>query len=234
MWKSTCAPDHEAGEFGFCHPCGGNGGHISAVAQNGDAIGNRDHFIQLVADEDDGFALIRHLLEGLEKAFGLLRREHGSRLVQNENLRTAVEHLDDFDSLLLAHRELPNLGLGINGQAILVADARHLGIDLVVLSTKLTSMEAQDNILGHGLHGHQHEVLMDHAHPGGNGVARRIEAHALTVDEDFALIRVIETGEDIHQRRLAGAIFAQQRVDFALFGRKAHVCRWPARLESAW
>ena len=38
---------------------------------------------------------------------------------------------------------------------------------------------------------------------------------ALAVDDDLTGIRPIEAGEDVHQRRLAGAVLAEQRVDFA-------------------
>ena len=44
-----------------------------------------------------------------KSALGLLRREHGGRLVQDQNARVAVERLEDLDALLLADRELPDL-----------------------------------------------------------------------------------------------------------------------------
>ena len=39
---------------------------------------------------------------------GLLRREHGGRLVEDQDPRLAVERLQDLDPLLLADRELPD------------------------------------------------------------------------------------------------------------------------------
>ena len=42
------------------------------------------------------------------------------------------------------------------------------------------------------------------------------EAHRLPVDRDLALVRVVEPVEDVHQRRLAGAVLAEQRVHLAL------------------
>jgi len=39
-------------------------------------------------------------------------------------------------------------------------------------------------------------------------------------DVDFSLIGGIEAVEDVHQRRLAGAVFAQQGMDLAWFQRQ--------------
>ena len=38
----------------------------------------------------------------------------------------------------------------------------------------------------------------------------------LAVDQDLALVRLVEPVEDVHQRRLAGAVLAEQRVHLAL------------------
>ena len=35
------------------------------------------------------------------------------------------------------------------------------------------------------------------------------------VDADLALVRPVEAGEDVHERALAGAVLAEQRVDLA-------------------
>ncbi len=67
---------------------------------------------------------------------------------------------------------------------------------------------------------HQLEVLVDHAdlefaaHRAGRGSAPR------AVDHDTAFIRRVEAGGDIHQRRLAGAVLAEQRMDLAALDRR--------------
>ena len=42
-----------------------------------------------------------------------------------------------------------------------------------------------------------------------------LDAHGLAVDQDLALVRVVEPVQDVHQRRLAGAVLAEQRVHLA-------------------
>ena len=83
---------------------------LRAVAQHGDAIGHRHHLVELVRDEHDRPALGRHRPQRLEQHLGLLRREHGGRLVEDQHRGVACERLEDLDPLLLADRQLPDLG----------------------------------------------------------------------------------------------------------------------------
>ena len=52
-----------------------------------------------------------------KESVDLLRRQHGSRLIHDEHLGAAIEHLQDLDPLLFAHRQLPDLGTRIHLQA---------------------------------------------------------------------------------------------------------------------
>src|SRR3546814_5075140 len=54
---------------------------------------------------------------------------------------------------------------------------------------------------------------MHHADAGGDGVARRADRHRPPVDEDLAAVGLVEAVEDAHQRRLAGAVLADDAVD---------------------
>ena len=51
--------------------------------------------------------------------------------------------------------------------------------------------------------------------PGRHRVARAAERHGLVVDEDLALVRLVQPVQDVHQRGLAGAVLAEQRMDLA-------------------
>ena len=54
--------------------------------------------------------------------------------------------------------------------------------------------------------------------PGVERVARRVEVHRPAVEEDLALVRPVEAGEDVRERALAGAVLAEQRVHLARSG----------------
>ena len=88
-----------------------------AAAQHSDAIGDLEHLVQLVADEDDRHALAREVPEDGEQLDGLLRCENCRRLVEDEDVRPPVERLQDFDALLLAHGDVLDESVGVDGEA---------------------------------------------------------------------------------------------------------------------
>ena len=51
--------------------------------------------------------------------------------------------------------------------------------------------------------------------PWSHRLARRADRDRLAVDEDLALVRAEHAVDDVHQRRLARAVLAEQRVDLA-------------------
>ena len=75
-------------------------------------------------------------------------------------------------------------------------------------------MVAEDDVLRGCERRHEAEVLVDHRDPGVERVARRLELCALAEEEDLSLVRPVEAREDVGQRRLAGAVFTQQRMHF--------------------
>ena len=83
---------------------GRDGAHHFAVTQDGDAAAGSQHLAQLVRDENDGFALAHQAAQDVEQPAHLLRREHRRRLIEDQHPCAAVERLQDFDTLLLAHR----------------------------------------------------------------------------------------------------------------------------------
>ena len=51
--------------------------------------------------------------------------------------------------------------------------------------------------------------------PSVDRVRRRVDLDRLAVDQDLALVGLVQAVQDRHQRRLAGAVLAEQRVDLA-------------------
>ncbi len=57
----------------------------------------------------------------------LLRRQDGRRLVEDENVRAAVERLQDLDALAVSHAEIPDACVWVDLEVIVAAQARELG-----------------------------------------------------------------------------------------------------------
>ena len=84
-------------------------------------------------------------------------------------------------------------------------------------------LAAEHDVLADGEDRDQHEVLVHHADPQGDGVTRTCDMRTLAVDVDLSRVRRNQAVEDVHQRRLAGAVLADQRVDLARPHAEIHV-----------
>ena len=58
-------------------------------------------------------------------------------------------------------------------------------------------------------------MLVDHPDPRADRVSRGGELDALAVQQQLARVGPVEPVEDVHQRRLSGAVLTEQRVHLA-------------------
>ena len=72
---------------------------VVPAPDDGDLVGDGPHLVELVRDEDDRQALGLELAQVAEQLVDLLRDQHGGRLVQDQDLGAAVEHLEDLHPL---------------------------------------------------------------------------------------------------------------------------------------
>ncbi len=82
---------------------------------------------------------------------------------------------------------------------------------------------AEKDVVGDAEFGDEVEFLMDDGDPGCLGVAHIGEAGGFSIDADGALVVRVDAGQDLHQRRLAGAVLAHERMDFARAQFEAHI-----------
>ena len=74
---------------------------------------------------------------------------------------------------------------------------------------------AEEDVLGDGELGKQQQLLIDRRDAGALGVVGRGEAGLAAVDQDRARVGLVDARTDLDQRRLAGAVLAEQRMDLA-------------------
>ncbi len=99
-----------------------HGGHRRTAPDHGDLVGDLEHLVQLVRDEDDGEAFALELAKVLEQLGDLLRHQHRGGLVEDEDLRAAVEHLEDLDALPVPDAEVLDQPVRLDVQAVGVRD----------------------------------------------------------------------------------------------------------------
>src|SRR5262249_12635938 len=84
-------------------------------------------------------------------------------------------------------------------------------------------LAAEDHVLQDREVVGEHEVLVHHADATGDGVGGAVEGHLLAVHGERALGRLLHAVEDLHQRRLAGAVLADEGVHGAPADREVDV-----------
>ena len=208
--------DHHRRHFARRHLAHLAAADLAAAPQHADVVAEGLHFAELVGDHQRrDVAAMRHVLEQAEDLVGLARRQHGGRLVEDEEALVEIEQLEDFQLLLFARRQrgdrpverraerhtfekrLQSLAL-----ALPVDDGRRIGA-------------ADDEILRAGQRRHQREMLIDHADAERLRVARIAHRDLAPVERERALVRRIEAHDAFDQRRLARPVLAQQRVERA-------------------
>ena len=212
------AADHHVRQLLLVRVAGVDRADALALAQDGHAVGHGHDLIELVRDEEDGLALARKLLHRGHELVDLLRGEHGGRLVEDENLIVAVEHLENLDALLHADGDVLDLGIEVNLQAVFFRElldlfARFLALD----EAKLRRLRAEDDVVEHGEHVDELEVLVHHADAERGGIIGVVDLDGLAVFADLARLRLVQAEEHAHERGFAGAVFTEQGVDLALF-----------------
>ena len=168
-------------------------------------------------DEDHRHPVGDEALEDLEQLDRLLRGQHRRRLVEDQDVGTAIERLQDLDALLLPDCDRLHLRVRVDVELELVGELAHAalcggGVEEHAVPARL---RGEDDVLGDGHHRDEHEMLVHHSDPGCDRAVRRGEVGRCAVEQDLPVVRPVEAVEDVHERRLAGAVLAEERVHLA-------------------
>ncbi len=186
--------DHQLGQLLARRIGGAPLRHHFAVAHDINRVGDRHDLAQLVRDEDDGDAACAQGLQDAEQLIGLLRREHGARLVEDQDARAAIQHLHDLDALLLADRQVADERVGIDAQPVVAAEPLDLAARCrEAVAQQRPGLGAEHDVLQHRERVDQHEVLMHHPDAAPERIARVADRGGLSVDENLRRCRP-ETG----------------------------------------
>ncbi len=193
----------------------GDLGHGLAGADHGDRVGDGEHLVELVGDEDHGRALGREPAQAVEQLVDLLGHEHRGGLVEDQDPRAAVEHLEDLDPLALADAELLDELVGVDVEAVAVGQLARscrraspkLIITPVVGSLPRTTFSRTVKLSA--------SMKCWWTMPMPRSIASFGERKwtSLAEDLDRALVRRLHAVEDLHQGRLAGAVLADDGMD---------------------
>lgn len=187
--------------------------HRGAVAQHRHGVADREDLFELVAHEQHGTIGVLELGHHPEQALGLVRRDRGRRLVEQQHPALHGQRLRDLDQLGLRDRELRDGQIGIEVEVELGKPAPCLLANPAAIDQTATRRELlQQDVLADAEAGDEVAFLVYDADPGRGRLVRRREVHLLPVEHQPAAIRPVQPGDDLDQRRLAGAVLPEQGV----------------------
>ena len=157
-------------------------------------------FIELVADEQNALALALQPRHDLHELLDFLRGEHRRGLIKNQHFIIPIQHFQDLHPLLHAHRDVFHLGVQVNLQAIAVGKLLYL-FTCFLLSQKaqLGIFRTQDDVIQHGEHVDELEVLVHHADMQRSSIVGIVNADLFPVLFDDPRFRLIQAKQHAHQ-----------------------------------
>ena len=169
-------------------------------------------------DDRRDLQIFPQLEDEIEELLAILIVERCRRLVEDEQAHVLRERFRDLDELLLADAELVDR----DARRDIEADALHEVDGFLVALFPIhepvaLAFVAEEHVLHDREIRHERELLMDDDDPFLFAVADRLELARLTVIDDVAFVRPIRVNarQHVHERRLAGAVLAAERMNGA-------------------
>ena len=199
-------------------------GELSAIAfsatltpapEHRDPIADGEHVGHAVADQDDRDVLVAQAPDQVEHLGHLADADRGGRLVHQHDLGIRQPGPGDRHRLALAARHLldqiarPGLGLEL-GEQLGRALVHRLVVDDLDEAEAALGLAAEEHVLGRGQIVAERQILVDDLDALGARVDRLVEVLDRALEPDLALARRKVAGDDLDQRRLAGAVVAHQ------------------------
>src|SRR5450759_299442 len=191
-----------------------DGRDVTPVAHDRDPIRDLLELFEAVGDVDDALPLVAQVADDPEELLDLRVGQGGRRLVHDQDGRVVAERLRDLDHLLLGDRQRANPLAWVEVQMEIVEELACLGIERTFVEEEPTArLAANEDVLGHREVVHEVQFLVDHADPQGLGGVGARDLFLAPADTDRAGIAPVDPREDLHERGLARAVLAYQRMD---------------------
>ncbi len=192
-------------------------GDVGAVAHHGDGVAEVEHLVEPVRDEDERAAFVAEAAGDLEEPVDLDAGERRGRLVHDEHLRVERDRLRDLDDLLVGDREALGWAIGVDAHA----EPEEHGLDLSAHGLSVDAAESADGLAAHedvlrdGKVGEEGRLLVDDGDARRLRLGGRREVDVGALEAEDAAVASVEACDDLHERRLARAVLADEGVDGA-------------------
>ena len=197
----------------------------AAVLHHRHAVGDLENLRHAVRDVDDRDALRREAPDDAEEVAALVDGQRRRGLVEDEQLQIVREALGDLHHLLLAGRELRDRRARIDVDLEVGEDAARAVEHRPAPdhAERVHRLTAGIDVLRDAQRADEAALLIDHGDAGVGGALLVQAGDRRAVELDRAAVRLIDAGDEVHERRLAGAVLADQRVHLAAPDLERHV-----------
>ena len=213
----------------------GEGLDVAAVPENRAIVGQFGNLVHAVGDVEDRQPLLPQHLQCLIDLGNVGGRQRRGRLVEDQHPRLAAERLGDLHHLAPRERQVLHqlVGMHIRAAGTLQQFFGAAALRAVIDQSELPRRIGDADIVRHRQVGHQRQFL-EHADDAGlRRLGGRLEARRLAQELHLAVVRLHDAGDDLDQRRFAGAVLAQDRVDAPGGTFEIHVVERPHAADSA-
>ena len=195
-------------------------GDLAAAAQHGDAVAGGEDVGHAVADQDHRVAGGLEPADQVEHLGDLADADRRGRLVHQHDLRVGEPGAGDRHGLALAagHRlhQVPGPGLGLQlGEELGGAGVHGAAVEEAERPEAPGDLAAEEDVERRRQVVAEREILVDDLDAGVARLERGGEAHRRAVEAHLAGRGGEAAGDDLDQRRLAGAVVAHEAEDLA-------------------
>ena len=207
------------------------------VAQDGAGVRQRVHLVQPVGHVDDRDAVGLERVDHREQPLHLARLQRRGRLVEDHHPRFAAERAGDHHQLAFRVSQPVDPRAGVDVDPESSEQRRRVPRH----RRPVDDREAEETPRRDGLDQHvlrdaqcrdDAHLLRDDDDAARQRVPRAREPAGPAVDRDRAAVGAVDAAQDLDQRRLAGAVLADQRMDLTGPDRERHVVQREGRLEA--
>lgn len=193
---------------------GDRGGQdMAGVAVDGDRGAQFVHLLQMVGDEEERHSLALQFPELVEEPPDAPGVELGGRLVEDDQPRAEGQRAGDLDELPLLDSEIARPGIRVDLDAVVGEELlRALAQPPPADPAGVVVEPVEEEVLGDGQVGDDHGLLVDAGdlRLPGRGVPEG--GRGLPAERDRPGVRLVESGQDADQRRLARTVAADEGV----------------------
>ncbi len=191
--------------------------NILAVTEDRDFVADLKDLVHLVGDVDDADALLLQAADVFKQDVDLGVRDGRGRLIHDDDRCVTGNRLDDLDQRDVGYGQVAHEGFRVVMEAKFVHQCLRICPKLfpVYHFRRIQRLTAEENVFSDRHVEDRAELLMDGCDTHLKHGLRSLGLDLFTLEEDVALVSLVNTVDDLHQRRFACAVLTAQGVNAA-------------------